>query len=299
VSVRALTYAVNGHRCVDCPKCGQAARVGRVRDRLTFKCYGGCAEDQVAPLVEDQDQILEELVVNADRGDAAKTAADRLGELLELPSAGLRITGARIVGRGGSASADLYLSDGSEITFPTLSEFANPNRLAVEMGAATGVVLTLKRPAALRALALLRELAKHEETVTADELSVEWGLTFLQAADPVDVDMDDQGQRWGAFSELNRRDPVAAARSEGTSVARACVVLCHLDGTRFVRAGWFRAHVRQEDVTVSPQEITTRMARVGWRRRAGEGWIKATRPGFRDVLRWRFYLVPAGWGDDG
>jgi hypothetical protein len=111
--------------------------------------------------------------------------------------------------------------------------------------------------------------------------------------------MDDQQERWDAFSELNRRDPVAAARSEGTSVAQACMVLRHLDGTRFVRAGWFRAHVRQEDVTVSPQEIATRMARVGWRRRGDEGWIKATRPGFREVLRWRFYLVPADWEDDG
>jgi hypothetical protein len=62
-----LTYPVNGHRCIDCPKCGQAVRVERRRDTLIFTCYGGCDEAVIAPLIENKDQILEEVVANAAR----------------------------------------------------------------------------------------------------------------------------------------------------------------------------------------------------------------------------------------
>jgi hypothetical protein len=134
------------------------------------------------------------------------------------------------------------------------------------------------------------------ETATLDELSREWGQTFLKAAIVLDLDMEDQTQRWGAFCELERQDnPVAAARRDPTSIAQACLVLRHLDGTRYVRSGWFRSYVRQEDVTVPAQEVAQRMERVGWQRRGREGWIKATRPAFQDVHRWRFYVVREGW----
>jgi hypothetical protein len=203
--------------------------------------------------------------------------------------------GARVVGRGGIATAYLYLSDGKELVFERLRDLAKPQTLMVELAACTGTTPVLKQAQAIRAVALIRALATHELTATTDELSTEWGVTFLQSAAAIDVDLEDQTQRWGAFAELDRRDPISAARQEGTSVASASVVLRHLDGTRFVRAGWFRAHVKQEDVSVSPQEIAQRMLRVGWDRRGAEGWIKATRPGHRGVLRWRFYLVAADW----
>jgi hypothetical protein len=225
----------------------------------------------------------------------AKTASEQLTALLDLASVGLAVTGARVVGRGGKASADVYLSNGEVLTFDSLRDMSTPKLLALEVAAVTGAAPKLSQQQALRAVALLRWLAAHELAATLDELSREWGFTFLQDAAVVDVDMDDQGRRWDAFSELARRDPVAAARAEGTSVASACTVLRHLDGTRFVRAGWFRAHVRSDDATVSPHEIGVRMVRVGWLRRGGEGWVKATRPGLPGVLRWRFYLVPPGW----
>jgi hypothetical protein len=98
-----------------------------------------------------------------------------------------------------------------------------------------------------------------------------------------------------AFSELERRDPVASAREERTTVAKASLVLRHHDGTRFVRAGWFRAHVRHEDVTVSPHEIAQRMERVGWERRGQEGKIKAPRPDLPGAVIFRFYTVAASW----
>jgi Bifunctional DNA primase/polymerase, N-terminal/Primase C terminal 1 (PriCT-1) len=107
---------------------------------------------------------------------AASKSAEALGELLGQSGVGRRVSGARIVGRGARASADLYLSDGTAVEFESLREFANPTRLAVEMAAATGVVLSLKVPEALRALALLRELAEHTETASADDVATDWGL---------------------------------------------------------------------------------------------------------------------------
>jgi hypothetical protein len=172
---------------------------------------------------------------------------------------------------------------------------AKPQAVLVELASCTGARPKLNQAGCLDAIKLIRDLAAHQRTVTVDALAREWGLEFLQAAQLLDVDMNDQRQRWAAFSELERRDPVATAREERTTVAKASLVLRYHDGTRFVRAGWFRAHVRSEDVTVSPQEIAQRIERVGWRRPGGEGWIKATRPGFRDVLKWRFYTVPARW----
>jgi hypothetical protein len=226
-----------------------------------------------------------------------ESAAEQLTALLDLESGypGLHVAGGRVVGSGGRASADIYLTDGSAITFESLREMATPKLLALEVAAVTGASPKLNQAQAIRAVALLRGLATHQLAATTDELSREWGLTFLQSAEVIDADMEDQQTRWVAFSELQRRDPVAVARAEGTSVARASVVLRHVDGTRFVRAGWFRAHVRSEDVTVSPQEIAQRMRRVGWERRGGEGLIKATRPDYPGSLAWRFYTVPGGW----
>jgi hypothetical protein len=226
-----------------------------------------------------------------------ESAAEQLTALLDLESGypGLRVVGARVVGSGGRASADIYLSDGAVMTFESLREMATAKLLALEVAAVTGASPRLNQAQAIRAVALLRGLATHQLAATTDELSREWGLTFLQSAQVIDAGMDDQRQRWAAFSEIQRRDPVAAARAEGTSVAVASVVLRHHDGTRFVRAGWFRAHVRSEDMTVSPQEIAQRMQRVGWKRRGDEGLIKATRPDNPGSLAWRFYTVAAGW----
>jgi hypothetical protein len=296
---RALTYLVDGggYRCIDCPQCGQACRVDRHRDQLRFKCYGKCGAD-VAAMV-DQQRILAELIEHApvarrNGGDpeAAETPAEQLTDLLDLASN--PVTGGRVVGRGGSATGYIYLTDG-ELVFEHLRDMAKPATLMVELAACTGANPRLTQAKAIRAVVLLRELAEHEEVVTIDALSREWGISYLQEATTVDVDMDDQSARWGAFCELERRNPSVAAREEGTSIARASVVLRHSDGTRYVRAGWFRSHVRGEDVTVSPQEIAQRMLRVGWERRGAEGLVKATRPDLPGQLAWRFYIVRPGW----
>ena len=223
-------------------------------------------------------------------------AAEQLAAMLDLPSVGLAIRGARIVGRGSRASADLYLSDGSEITFETLRDFANPTRLTLEIVACTGARPALKLPQAMAAVALLRVIAEHQETMTTDQLSNEWGTSYLQSVATRAVDMNDQAARWEAFCALERIDPVAMAHREGISVATASLVLVHTDGTRLVRCKWFRAYAKSEDASVSPQEIAHRMQRVGWHRRGTEGKVKATRPGIQgSPLIWSFYSVPKGW----
>ncbi len=226
------------------------------------------------------------------------SAAATLTALLDLPSVGLAIRGARVVGRGSRASADLYLSDDTTITFESLRDVANPTRLAVEIAACTGATPRLKAPQAVKAIALLRALAEHQEVVSADALAVEWGATFLQAADVLDIDLGDQGQRWEAFKRLEAIEPGVRCRQEGVSVAKASLVLRDTDQTRLVRTGWFRSHVRSEDHLASPQEIAHQMERVGWKRPGGQGRIKATRPKLPGSLVWTFYAIPAGWEDE-
>lgn len=225
-------------------------------------------------------------------------ARELLGALLDLPSVGLFIRGARVVGRGSKASADLHLSDGTEINFESMRDVANPTRLAVEVAACTGATPRLKAPQAVQAVALIRALAEHHEVVSADQLAVEWGMTFLQAAAVLDVDLSDQAQRWDAFKRQEAVDPVARWHQDGTTIAKASVVLRDADGIRLVRTGWFRAHVRADDHTATPQEIAHRMERVGWSRPGNAGRIKATRPDLPGALAWSFYRVPSGWEDD-
>src|SRR5688572_24383453 len=108
------------------------------------------------------------------------TAAEQLTALLDLGSVGLEIRGARVVGRGSGASADVYLSDGSEITFATLRDVATPKCLALEVAACTGATPNIKAAQAIRAVALLRRVAEHHETTTLDQHSADLGLAYLQ-----------------------------------------------------------------------------------------------------------------------
>jgi NrS-1 polymerase HBD domain len=223
------------------------------------------------------------------------TPAARLTELLALASVGLHITGARIVGRGGGASADLYLSDGTEITFEKLRDFAKPQVLRIEVIATTGAKPKLNGERAADALVLLRQVAEHQATATADDHAIDWGLTFLQDADSIEVDINDQGGRWAAFELLGGREPMFAAREAATGYAKACVVIVGTDGTRYVRTGWLRAHVRESDPGISPPEIAQRMVRVGWHLRGSHGRIKASAPMRAASRVWTFYEVSSDW----
>lgn len=224
-------------------------------------------------------------------------AAGQLAALLDLASVGLEIRGARIVGRGSKASADLHLSDGTSIAFESLRDVGNATRLALEVAACTGATPKLKAPQALQAIALLRAIADHEEAFTTDDIAREWGTVYLDATAVEDVDLDDQHARWRAFSNMRALDPAAGRRTgQVATVAAGSVVLRTPDGTRFVRAGWFAEHVREAE-NVSPADIAHRMERVGWQRRGKSGRIKATSPTDGSQIGWNFHIAPAGWED--
>jgi len=224
-------------------------------------------------------------------------AATQLAALLDLPSIGLQIRGARIVGRGSKASADLRLSDDTTISFESLRDVGNATRLALEVAACTGATPKLKAPQALQAIRLLRMIADHEETFTSDDIAREWGTVYLDGTAVEDIDFDDQRARWRAFSNMRGLDPAGARRAGTTaSIAAGSVVLRTPDGTRFVRAGWFAEHVREGE-NVSPADIAHRMERVGWQRRGKTGRVKATSPTDGRQIGWNFHIVPAGWED--
>lgn len=228
-------------------------------------------------------------------------AAEQLTVLFDLPSVGLRVTGARRFGSGSGASVEIDVSSvdgrgsGETLSFETTRDMASPAVLSAELVACTGAIPKMTRAQALKAVALTRTLAEHQTTASANDVASEWGLTFLQAADTLDVDLNDQAARWSAFSRLGEIEPYTIARENGRSIASACIVLRHSDGTKFVRAGWFQSHVRTLEVGVGQQQIAQRMARVGWTRRGSTGRIKATPPGRHGQLAWSFFLVPATW----
>lgn len=223
-------------------------------------------------------------------------AAEQLAAMLDLPSVGVHITGARVVGQGSRASAQITLSNGEVLEFDSLFMMCRPQNLIAEVAACTGATPTLKQPQAVRAVALVRALAEHTAGITDDDIARTWGLEYVQAADPIDIDMGDQAARWGAFKHLERVHPYTKAREDGTTLAAAGTLLRHTDQSRYIRTGWFRDYVRAEqDHTIAPAQIHTRMQRVGWQLRGSSGRTKATCPGTPGQLVWAFYVVPAGW----
>lgn len=225
-------------------------------------------------------------------------AAELLGAMLNLPDHGWRITGAKRIGPGAKASCTIYLAKGTdriELEFESLLRDFTPKTIAAELALAAGVEVSLKQPQITTALTHLHAIAEHQESLTAQDLAFDWGATYLQSAQTLEVDVNDAQQRWGAFCRLNETDPVSVAARDATSIAAASIVLCHLDGTRYVRCGWFQSYVRKITASVGPEQVAQRMQSAGWQRRGKTGRIKATRPELTGSLVWTFYLVPADW----
>ena len=223
------------------------------------------------------------------------TAAEQLAALLDLPSVGLGIRGARVYGRGRTARVEIDLSNGDVMTFDQARIMMRPAELAAETVACAGATPKIKGQDATRAFALVRALAEHRETSTDNDVAIGWGMDYLQAAPVLDVDINDQAARWDAFNRLGQIEPYAQARENGGSVAAAGLVLRHHDGTRLVRAGWFLGYVRHQEAAIGQAHLSQRMASVGWTRRGHHGRIKATCPNRPEVLAWNFHLVPADW----
>jgi hypothetical protein len=223
------------------------------------------------------------------------SAAEELTGLLALHGVGVSVTGATLYGRGSSAIAEIYLSDGSKLTLDPIGKYGSPAKLTVELAIQVGAQPKLNTRGVVQAMALLHKLAVHHETMNRETIAIDRGTEFLQLAAVLSVDMANQAERWQAFSSLNDSDPAARARELGTSIARQCTVNEDREGTRYVRCGWFLSFVRAVAGAYSSEELARDMQRVGWERSGKSGRIKACAPGHSRELGWSFYLVHAGW----
>src|SRR5829696_1464600 len=233
--------------------------------------------------------------VDADGKPQTTDPAAELSALLGLPSVGVHITSARWFGQGAAASIDLELSNGETMQFASVRDMVRPQGLIAELVACAGATPTLKQPQAVHAVKLARAIAERTAGATEDDLSTDWGVEYLQAAETLDIDLDDQAQKWAAFERLSRRDPWGHAREHGCTYAAATIVLRAHTGERLVRAEWFMRHVRGFTARETPTTLAARMMRVGWERRGTRGRIKATAPGRNATLAWAFWIVPAAW----
>lgn len=215
-------------------------------------------------------------------------AATELGILLDLSSVDLTVKAARIFGQGSRATVELDVSNGETLVWDTIRDMTRPASLAAEVVACTGACPNLKQPQAFRAVALVRTLADHEQVFTDNNIAVDWGISYLQAAETLDLDITDQRQRWDAFTRLSRN--IAAETTTG-------LVLRHTDNSRYVRSGWFLRYVKTIDAAIGPGALTIRMARVGWIKRGTEGRIIARHPDFARSQSWNFWIVHEGWED--
>jgi hypothetical protein len=220
-------------------------------------------------------------------------AAMALGELLDLPTVGLKVRGARVFGKGSGAAVEIDISNGETLTFGTLRDMMRPQVLIAEVAACTGATPTLKQQQCAQALTLARKVATLIETDSENDIAREWGRDYLRLAETVDLDINHQAQRWRAFEMLaDLGDPAAAGAGAASSSG---LVLRHHDGVRYVRTLWFERYIKSRDASVSRTVIGPRMARVGWLRRANRGDIKATAPGRQETRKYPFWVVPADW----
>jgi hypothetical protein len=233
--------------------------------------------------------------------DTPEGMRSQLTELLALKQIGLEVISATVFGSGNAASVDLHLSHGAKVTFERFADIAKPAALSAHLVTNLGLVRTFKTMEAMLVGALIHRLAEHRSDQGADETAREWATEFLRFAPTQEVNLDDQAERWRAFSSIAPLDPLRDATDERSACALACASVVLVDpgsGVRLVRCGWFLSYVRRHvGGLYTPTTLGTQMARVGWERRGTEGWIKATCPTDERFLRWRFYIVPKGWED--
>lgn len=213
--------------------------------------------------------------------------ADALTKLLHLGTVDLRVTSARIVGRGSRADAFVRLSNGEELVFKPLKPGAA--EISAEVAAVTGAVANFKSTERVVVIALIRRLAELQDGFTDEDIARDWGRQFLQR-DEIryhDFDFNDPQDRWKAFKRLSDGNEWHA------------VVLRHVDGTLYIRTGWFNFWVRREDPNVgSNSAIARRMETVGWRKRGQSGRVTVHSSDRTKQLGWNFFIVPAGWAED-
>lgn len=220
---------------------------------------------------------------------------DHLEAMFGLAKVDVKITAINVFGVGSRAGVRIDLSNGEAMVFDSARDLAKPGILRVELAMCAQATGKLTGDQALQALALVQAVAEHHEVRSDDDIAGYWGAGYMQAATTLDVTLSDQAERWAAFAKINAHDPWSRRIDHDGSLAAAGIVLRDVDGTRYVRCGWFLSHARHEDGTIGPASLALRMARVGWTRRGQRGNVKATRPGSGESVVLAFWTVPDGW----
>jgi hypothetical protein len=238
---------------------------------------------------------------------AADDQCAGLASAFGLDELGLRVVDVQIFGRGTSAVIDIRVSGDLPnglcvIRFDRFGDVTQPAKLASELVTQTGVYRKFNGQDAGQIAAAIVRLAKHRAEAADDQASVEWGTEYLRIAPTLAVDLDDQADRWRAFSAVARLNPASHTGEDRSAeaLAAASVVLEDAASRRLVRSGWFQAFVKREVGGVySPQALVTQMERSGWKRPNSQGYIKATPVAGGRPLAFRFYVVPVDWPDPG
>ena len=213
-------------------------------------------------------------------GEAFATL-EELDALLGFADVGRRIDRVKTFGRGSTAIVHLELDGGTKLVLDPIGKFATVGKLTAELALTVGATPKLKATDVIEVLRLIRQLGQHHENVELEDRAWELGADYLRAAVIAEATMAEQASRWEAF--------VALERSKRDDM----ILWDQATGMRYVKVGGFASFVRVRVGVAEP--ILREMLALGWRKRGAEGRIKATRPGFRQALIFRFFEVPRGW----
>jgi hypothetical protein len=172
--------------------------------------------------------------------------------------------------------------------------------LAQEIGTQLGVEVQIKAEQVRRLNVLVGKFCETLAITTSRDRAFELGLTYLQEAETVSVDMTDQASRWAAFRLMHERNPMARARAENTSLAAAGLVLVDATGKRYVRIQWFTDFVKAHAVAGTAGTLLDHLEEPGnWNRiQNTQSRMKATNPETKEQIWQVLFEVPANWGGD-
>ena len=220
-----------------------------------------------------------------------------LAEAIGVAEGGLGVERVVLLGDGPRAYVEIHLTDETVLRCDRFGDLMSPARLMALVTTTTGIkVVGIKPAQATQAVALMRRLAEVHQATREEDTARDYGRDFLHRAPTLDVDLDDQGERWRAFSRLEALDPLTLVHhAQAPNVAAASIVLVDATGLRYVHCGWFLQHVRRTWEPITPLDLALRMERVGWSRRGQRGRWKATAAGRSQVILLPLWQVPAGW----
>jgi hypothetical protein len=172
--------------------------------------------------------------------------------------------------------------------------------LAQEIRLQIGTDPSIKKDDLGRLDVLIGQFCKVVQAMTVQDRAVELGRTFLQEAETLDVDLDDQAERYIALKQLKDRHPIAKAKADGTSAVSACLVLRDNVDRRYVRISWFVDFVKANAVSSQVGAIVEAMESPGmWSRlNNSKSRMKGTDPVTKDHVWQALYEVPANWPEE-